>query len=70
MGSWTEGGRLSPVKGYTILKVYVIICDKCNEDITRAQTGDEPETRADAEDYAREHDAIWHPAPAALQAQG
>lgn len=51
------------MKGYTIKKVYVIICDWCNEDITRPLSGEEPETRAKAEQYARDHDAIWHQPP-------
>jgi hypothetical protein len=48
------------VKGYGIKKIYVIICDKCNEDITRAQSGDEPTTRAEAEKWVREHERTWH----------
>lgn len=48
------------MKGYLIRKIYIVICDKCNEDITRPQGGDEPVTRADAEEYAREHDRTWH----------
>lgn len=48
------------MKGYHIRKVYVIICDKCNEDITRAQSGDEPTTRAEAEQWVLDHERTWH----------
>jgi hypothetical protein len=48
------------VKGYAFKKVWIIICDQCNEDITRAQSGDEPATRAEAEEWAREHQKTWH----------
>lgn len=51
------------MRGYTIKKVYVIICDRCNEDITRPQGDEEPETRAEAERCVQDHEATWHPAP-------
>jgi hypothetical protein len=47
-------------EGYSIRKIYVIICAKCNEDITRTLSGDEPETKAEAEEWAREHERVWH----------
>lgn len=46
--------------GYSVKKVYVIICAKCNEDITRAQSGEEPTTVAEAEEYIEEHQRVWH----------
>lgn len=49
------------MKGYAIRKVYLVICDKCNEDITRPHGDQEPETRAEAEQMARDHERIWHP---------
>jgi len=48
------------VKGYTVKKIYVIICDKCNEDITRPQCGEDIETRAEADRLVREHEQVWH----------
>lgn len=48
------------MKGYDIKKVYVIICDRCGMDITRSLDGGEPETRAAAEEWAREHEESWH----------
>ena len=48
------------MKGYTVKKVYVIICGKCNEDITRALSGDEPQTRAEADEWIRDHERVWH----------
>lgn len=30
------------MRGYEIRKVYIIICDKCHEDITRPMSGEEP----------------------------
>lgn len=48
------------MKGYDIRKIYVIICDRCEEDITRPIGGEEPTTRAEAEEYAREHERTWH----------
>lgn len=49
------------MKGYQIKKVYLIVCEKCNEDITRPLGGEEPTTRAAAEEYVREHEEVWHP---------
>jgi hypothetical protein len=48
------------MEGYHFQKIWVIICAKCNEDITRPQSGDEPTTRAAAEQLARDHERIWH----------
>jgi hypothetical protein len=48
------------MKGYEIRKVYVIICLKCQEDITRPQSGEEPSTRAEAEEYVKDHEKVWH----------
>lgn len=50
------------MKGYQIKKIYVIVCEKCNEDITRPQSGEDVTSRADAEREAREHERIWHSA--------
>lgn len=43
-----------------IRKVYVIICSACGEDITRAQSGEEPATRAEADWWVRDHERVWH----------
>ncbi len=48
------------MKGYLIKKVYVIVCEKCNEDITRPQTGEDVTTRAGVDDAVREHERVWH----------
>lgn len=48
------------MKGYEIRKVYVIICQKCNQDITRSLSGEEPSTRAEAEEQAKDHEKVWH----------
>jgi hypothetical protein len=48
------------MKGYLIKKIYIIICDKCNEDITRPLCGDDITTRAEAEQEIRNHDRIFH----------
>lgn len=51
------------MKGYLIKKIYLIICDKCGQDITRTLSGEEPVTRAEAEERVREHEQTWHAAP-------
>jgi hypothetical protein len=48
------------MKGYHFFKVWIIICQQCNEDITRAQSGEEPRTRAEAEAFAKDHQEKWH----------
>ena len=48
------------MKGYTVKKIYVIICDKCNEDITRPLNGDDVTTRAEADREIAEHEEIFH----------
>ena len=48
------------MKGYQIRKVYLIVCEQCNEDITRPLGGEEPSTRAEAEQYVRDHEETWH----------
>lgn len=46
---------------YTLKPVVPVICSRCNEDITRARGGDEPQTLAEARQVAREHNETWHP---------
>lgn len=53
-------GAVGGMKGYTVKKIYIIICDKCNEDITRPLDGDDVETRADADEAIRDHERIFH----------
>ena len=48
------------MKGYTVKKIYVIICDRCNEDITRPLQGDDVTTRAGADQVIRDHEQTWH----------
>lgn len=48
------------MKGYIVTKVYVIVCEKCNEDITRPLGGEEPHTRAEADEFIRQHQETWH----------
>lgn len=45
--------------GYHIKKIYIVICGKCNEDITRTLSGDDVTTKAEAEETARDHE-LWH----------
>ena len=52
------GTRLPP--GYMIRKIYVVICDRCNEDITRPQSGEDVTTLAEARQLVRDHDRVWH----------
>lgn len=51
------------MKGYTIKKIYVIVCDKCNEDITRPLGGDDVTTLEEARAYIAKHDKVFHPTP-------
>lgn len=46
--------------GYSIKRVYIVICDKCNEDITRPVGGNDVETLADAHKAISEHAQVWH----------
>jgi hypothetical protein len=46
--------------GYTVQKIYVIICAKCNEDITRTLGGEDVATRARALEYIIEHEKGFH----------
>jgi hypothetical protein len=46
--------------GYTVKKIYVIICDKCNEDITRPLGGEDLTTLAEVHEYISEHDKVFH----------
>jgi len=49
-------------RGYHIKKVFLISCDKCNENIiTRTLTGGEPETLPDVRTAIDEHEATFHP---------
>jgi hypothetical protein len=49
--------------GYTVRKIYVIICDKCNEDITRTLSGEDVATRDDALAEIAEHEKVFHGMP-------
>lgn len=46
--------------GYTIKKVYVIVCDRCNEDITRPLGGEDIGTLAEADTYIEQHERVFH----------
>jgi hypothetical protein len=48
------------MRDYTIKHIYIVICDKCNEDITRPLGGEDVETRAEAEQLVRDHQREWH----------
>jgi hypothetical protein len=50
----------SPLPGYSIRRIYVVICETCNEEICRSLGGEEPETVADAQSAVRDHDKIFH----------
>ena len=46
--------------GYMIRKIYVVICDRYNEDITRPQSVEDVTTLAEARQLVRDHDRVWH----------
>ncbi len=46
--------------GYEVRKVYVIICDRCNEDITRPLGGEDLTTRDEVQEYVAEHEKVFH----------
>lgn len=46
---------------YRVKKIYLIGCETCNEDITRTLSGFDVETRAEAEQAVRDHEAVFHP---------
>jgi hypothetical protein len=46
--------------GYDVKRVFVIICDRCNEDITRPVTGEDVTTRDEALDTIAEHESACH----------
>jgi len=48
----------SPLPGYAIKRVYLISCEKCNEDITR--TGEDVEYAAEARAAVRDHEHAFH----------
>jgi hypothetical protein len=47
-------------RGYFAKKVYVIICEKCNEDITRPQSGEDVSTLDEVREFVAEHERVWH----------
>lgn len=56
-----DGAKIRARKGYHIKRVYLVNCDKCNEDITRTWSGEDVEFLSAARDLIREHDSIVHP---------
>lgn len=51
----------SPLPGYMIRRIYVVICNNgCNEEISRTLGGDEPETVSEAQQSVRDHDRVFH----------
>jgi hypothetical protein len=46
---------------YTVKKIYVIICQRCNEDITRTLTGEDVTTRAGVDAAIHDHERDFHP---------
>jgi hypothetical protein len=46
--------------GYMVKKIYVIICDRCNEDITRPLGGEDLTTLAEVRECISEHDKVFH----------
>jgi len=47
--------------GYTVIRIYVIICDRCNEDITRPLGGEDITTRDEVDRYIATHERVFHP---------
>jgi len=48
------------MNGYSVKKIYVIICDACNEDITRPLGGEDVTTRAEADRAIADHQKTFH----------
>ena len=46
------------VTGYIVKRVYVIICERCNEDIARTLTGADVQYAEDAHDAIRDHNRM------------
>lgn len=52
--------QVLPVKGYHVKRIYVIVCARCNEDITRPESGEDVTSKAEADEVIREHERVWH----------
>jgi hypothetical protein len=50
----------SPLPRYTIRRIYVVICEMCNEEICRSLGGEDAETVAEAKDAVRDHNRVFH----------
>lgn len=46
--------------GYDVKRIFVIVCARCNEDITRPLSGDDVTTRDEALEYIAEHEQVFH----------
>ena len=46
--------------GYMVTKIYVIICDKCNEDITRPLGGEDMTTLDEVRESIADHEKAFH----------
>jgi hypothetical protein len=47
--------------GYHVKKTYIVVCEDCNEDISRPVTGEDVESMAEARDLIDEHKKVFHP---------
>lgn len=47
---------------YEVTRVYIVVCQDCNEDIGRPVSGDDVRTRQEADELMRDHEAVFHPA--------
>jgi hypothetical protein len=53
---------MTRVGRYNLQRIYVIICDDCNEDITRPLSGEDVTTRTEADAAMADHDLAYHSA--------
>jgi hypothetical protein len=53
---------MTRVGRYNLQRIYVIICDDCNEDITRPLSGEDVTTRTEADEAMADHDLAYHSA--------
>jgi len=47
--------------GYYVKRIYLIICERCNEDITRPLGGDDVTSMDEARREIARHEKEWHP---------
>ena len=48
-------------RGYQAVKVYIVSCDACNEEISRSATGEDVFTQDEVRKLIEEHHEVFHP---------